>query len=621
MLVSVLDSGAEMLQSLRIETRENSLLGFQNDHCYTSLTSPRQTQPQRSESFATFDEPVIEISHTPPPKPVPSSKKITILEQKIIPKGKKLHINPPESPVILKGNEALSKPLPVSKSKEIKEIERELKKAQESSEESTESSSSGESIPDRDSDSDYTDRREPSSAKVKKPRAKARILQPAMLSKSRRADSKVSKPKLTQHIVKKEMKESKNLPRVLSLPKENKNLQKGSIQAETDDSLVDLESLLPTSKIAVSSAPAPEFNKVVVKQAKLVKKEKKAPAHPALLTDMTALFSTPDVIRRISTDNKTPGKPEKEGLPSDKLTSGTAKSQEANDGKTDVSKKPLHQTRLVLVKSNDAMKKEKSLSTIEKPSKGYDLIPHLDDASLAQILQDTTGISSNAVKTIVTTPTSMASPGLAGPLSPTLDLLGGLPPEEDLTEDLLMHVAQLVESSENLQEVIDKQVLGKVDTVPTKTIQSPFQQAHASNLYAQTLSKNVQKNVLPRKEPIEIVRRDGRVITLPPIEAPATRSSKRKSQVTSDIPVQTPEVSSPMVSAPVPMETVTPEPPVMTPSVSRQYVNKKLIPKRQEIQVKQSPAVEKLSAESQESWNSEDDPYRYDKEYFLEYIT
>jgi hypothetical protein len=36
-----------------------------------------------------------------------------------------------------------------------------------------------------------------------------------------------------------------------------------------------------------------------------------------------------------------------------------------------------------------------------------------------------------------------------------------------------------------------------------------------------------------RKDPIKIVRSDGRVITLPPIEAPATRASKRRAQNTS----------------------------------------------------------------------------------------
>lgn len=604
-----------MLQSLRIETRENSLLGFQNDHCYTPLTSPSQVVPQRNESYTTFDEPIIEISHTPPPKPVPSAKKITILEQKIIPKGKKLHINTPESPVILKGNEALSKPLPVKTPREIKEIEKELKQAQESSEESTESSSSGESILDRDSDSDYTDRREPSSTKSKKPKAKARILQPASLPKSRRAEAKVSKSKLTQQIVKREIKENKNQAKLLLQPKENKTQiqPKAFHQPENDESSVDLESLLPTSKIAVNNPPAPEFNKVVVKQpSKAVKKEKKAPAHPALLTDMTALFSTPDVIRRISTDNKTPGKPEKDVFSGDKQSAGTSKSQEI-DGKAPDTKKQLHQTKLVLAKTYDGLKRDKNVNPIEKVSKGYDLIPHLDDASLAQILQDTTSISSNNVKNMIT-PTSMVSPGLVGPLSPTLDLLGGLPPEEDLSEDLLMHVAQLVESSENLQEVIDKQVLGKVDTVPTKTsLQSPFQQAHASNLYTQSVTKIVQKTVQPSKQPIEIVRRDGRVITLPPIEAPATRSSKRKSQVTSEVAVTTTEPPLPMVSAPVPIvqASVTPELQISQASVSKQYINKKLISKGQEAQFKQNPVVDKISAESQESWNSEDDPNRF----------
>lgn len=54
---------------------------------------------------------------------------------------------------------------------------------------------------------------------------------------------------------------------------------------------------------------------------------------------------------------------------------------------------------------------------------------------------------------------------------------------------------------------------------------------------------------------------------------------------------------------------VTPEP--IVHHISKQYTNKKLTNKKPEPLVK-AASVEKVAAESQESWNSEDDPNRYD---------
>lgn len=599
------DSGAEMLQSLRIETRENSLVGFQNDHCYTPLKSPSPGLPEKNDISKSYNESIIEISHTTPPKPLPSTKKITILEQQIIPKGKKIVIKPADSPIILKGNDVLNKPLPIIKQKEIKhkEVPVETLPKSEESNESSSVSSSGDSIPDRDSDSDYKDTKDRSgSLRLKKGKLKPRILK-AVPSKA----SKLEPKAITK------LKASRNIPR-----KENKEkVQQKQVQ-EKKELEVDLESLLPSSKISTNVILNNDLSKVVTKQSpKVVKKEKKTPAHvTALLSDMTSLFSTPDVIRRVSTDNKIPPKTptnEKEMLPSEKPTTAP-KVAETNDVKIAENKIELPEKPKPVTPKTYNIKPKEKVITAEKPAKAYDIIPQLDDVSLAQILQDTTSITTNSTKTqpIISSAGTMNSPNLAGPLSPTLDLLGGLQPEEEgLTEDFLMSVAQLVASSENLQEVIDKQVLGKVDSVSAKTPQtvqvaqiSPMAKAQtpaAAGLYSQT-PKTGQKPMPPRKDPIEIVRRDGRVITLPPIEAPATRASKRKSQM---------ETTSTVVEPPAP----TPQPPAVPATlesqvltVSKQYINKKLSNKK-EI-VAQTPAVDKISVESQESWNSEDDPNR-----------
>lgn len=596
-----------MLQSLRIETRENSLIGFQNDHCYTSLTSPSQEigtheKSNKSDTLTSYTDGVIEITQSSPvpissPKSVPSSKKITILEQQIIPKGKKILIKPTESPIILKGNDVLTKTLPViPKSKHVKPSEKiETIQKHDESPDTSSVSSSGESIPDRDSDSDYKDTKDKSctSFKVKKGKVKPRILK-CPVSKANKTEIKgTPKLKYGKNALKKEIKD-----KAISL----------KIMSEQKEDEFNMETLMPTSKVN-EIPPMKDISRVVVKQTpKPSKKEKKTPAHvTALLTDMSSLFSTPDVIRRVSTDNK--GPPKDLVGPENKKITGIVKLDV--DNKVAENPKSVEETdeksKTILTIHKPLIKqKEKVLNSTDKTTKTYESIPQLDEVSLAQILQDNTAPSVAKSQQAITTSTTMSSPGLVGPLSPTLDLLGSLsaiqPEEEGLTEDLLMHVAQLVESSENLQEVIDKQVLGKVDSVPAKPpVHSLFQQTQAEpNLYTQTLSKTVQKNITaPRKDPIEIVRRDGRVITLPPIEAPATRSSKRKSQleVTN---VESPTVTTPLISP-------TPEPQVLP--VPKQYVNKKPNPKKIEP-LPQANLIDKICAESQESWNSEDDPNR-----------
>ncbi|XP_063395302.1 protein piccolo [Cydia fagiglandana] len=610
------DSGAEMLQSLRIETRENSLIGFHNDHCYTSLTSPSQSLPQRTDSFASYDDPVIEITHTPPPKPVPSAKKITILEQQIIPKGRKIAINPQEG-IILKGNDVLTKPLPVlTKSKYATEPDKSTSSQPKSEEEneSSSASSSADAISDRDSDSDYKDTKDRSGPpKLRKTKLKPRILKSAQAAKAKVSPKVAARLKSNKSLVKREIKEkiiSKSVP-------EKKQI--------SSDNVLQKESPVAVPKLNLSGH---ELSRVVVKPSlKPIKKEKKTPAHvSALLTDMTSLFSTPDVIRRVSTENKPPTIGEKEQVVGVKKPD-PAKPQEGEEKPSDVVKTlgAIDKAKSVVPQKTYSKQKDKAINPTDKVSKGYDLIPQIDDASLAQIFQDTPVTTLNKTQPTISTIHTMNSPSLAGPLSPTLDLLGALPSEEEgLSEDFLMHVAQLVESSENLQEVLDKQVLGKVDpgpaataaTAPAARPPTPQTPASRSLLYRQTPPKAV-KTLPPQKNPIEIVRRDGRVITLPPIEAPATRSSKRKSQMTSQeaAPAAAAEPAPP--PAPAPLAPAAAAPPALAPEpapapapASKAYVNKKLPAKKPDPAAPPPVVPDKIFTESQESWNSEDDPYR-----------
>lgn len=550
-----------MFHSLRIETRENSLIGFQNDHCYTAFTTPNLTAC-RSDSYAGFDEPIIEIKTPQLNQQVPVSKKITILEQQILPKGRKIPIQTNEA-VILKGNDIINKPLQNIKSKD-KHGSKESLHGDENVESSS-ISSSGDSVPDRDSDSDYKDSKDKTSPiKLKRSRNKPRILKTSKVVKAKHEfNTKILK---SNKVSKKEIKE--------------KLLQKNVLESKKIDS----PKIVP-HVTQISNEQRKETPKHI---PKLLKKEKKTPSHvTALLSDMTTLFSSPDVIRRVSTDAKTPSANRK---------STDAKIVENNDQKSNVA---VHVKEKI--KTTKLQGKNVSKDKTDKETKSFDTMPQIDDVSLAQILQDppsvkTQPINPNLIKETFST-ANTNSPGMAGPLSPTLDLLGSLQPEEEgLTEDILMHVAQLVESSENLQEVIDKQVLGKVDTGTIKP-NTQYQQAAVS--FTQTPPTKINK-------PIEIVRRDGRVITLPPIEAPATRASKRKSALNTEV-----------LPAPVPAPAPAPAPipvPTSVPVVTSKPVAKKVINKTEpalsaiEIPVE---ADNKISIDTEDSLNSEDDPNRY----------
>lgn len=129
-----------------------------------------------------------------------------------------------------------------------------------------------------------------------------------------------------------------------------------------------------------------------------------------------------------------------------------------------------------------------------------------------------------------------------------VDLLASLTnPEDGLTEDILQHVAKLVEEDKNLQEIIDKQVLGVTTTAvtmpikdvpiistpePTVTVKPVEKESPFVKLALQREAQRAaaQTPISRGKEPIKIIRSDGRVITLPPIEAPTTRGAKRRAE-------------------------------------------------------------------------------------------
>lgn len=111
----------------------------------------------------------------------------------------------------------------------------------------------------------------------------------------------------------------------------------------------------------------------------------------------------------------------------------------------------------------------------------------------------------------------------------------------------------------------------------------------------------------PQKDPIKVVR-NGRVITLPPIEAPTTRGAKRRAQ---GDPISTSPVSNKVVKA----ESKTPsvKDPDSKNSSRRSSLNKSdsgRNSRRQSMAAQGTVDEENEDGNSDASWNSEDDPDR-----------
>lgn len=204
---------------------------------------------------------------------------------------------------------------------------------------------------------------------------------------------------------------------------------------------------------------------------RLLKKEKRKETHMDLLfSDMSSLFSNPDKIKKIDTKGS-------EQVPqmSKSLKDGDV-SVHLNDFIDSIVENELEHPALI-VESQMVERLPSMVKNVEHPESD---------------LQD------NAL----------------------LETLGG-----SLPEDFLHTVAELAENKE-IQEIIDKQVLGvhigqqiAATTVTNQPISSkPIK-----------LIKNEKISISDaRKHPLKIMRNDGRVVTLPPIEMPTTRGAKKR---------------------------------------------------------------------------------------------
>lgn len=136
------------------------------------------------------------------------------------------------------------------------------------------------------------------------------------------------------------------------------------------------------------------------------------------------------------------------------------------------------------------------------------------------------------------------------------ELLDSIVNSDYMTDDLMQHVAKLVEDK-NLQEVIDQQMqdvnsitsctatpppqsqIQAISVVPKPIIvhstastpaKLPEEQKEIVNM-AKTSATGVALASMAKKKEIIIRRSDGRMITLPPMEAPTTRGAKRRAEI------------------------------------------------------------------------------------------
>ncbi len=203
-----------------------------------------------------------------------------------------------------------------------------------------------------------------------------------------------------------------------------------------------------------------------------------------------------------------------------------------------------------------------------------------------------------------------------------------------LPDDLLQDVAKLVEDKK-IQEVIDKQVLEENATIPTviltplsasatkpdSTLKDPTQNEVPKSDKKIDLSKgNVSLSAtttpVQAKEPIKIVRSDGRVILLPPLEAPTTRAKRRALTQSFDSVAKSEPATSTPKSKPVPkaVEEVKEKEKARRSSTTKK-LPAEVQPKPKTI-VPESTTVEQPvdddydDEDSDGSYNAEDDPYR-----------
>ncbi|KFB50296.1 AGAP004866-PA-like protein [Anopheles sinensis] len=494
---------------------------------------------------------------------------------------------------------------------------------------------------------------------------------------------------------------------------------------------------LPKTQPKVETKPTPvtpTTPSVVSPVATTVPKKEKKPksnAHDtALLNDMSALFSTPDIIKKVSASKATtpttpsPGTTSVHPLAS--VTSGPPAMVKPTLVSTAVMKPvepkptPVPLAQAAIPPPNPAVEQRLDMinaivqedlgqpkvatplpavgSTLPSPSPVEipNIVKMLETSSSGGVVDGGGGgtLLNTAMIPEVKPMEQMAPTAPVVNLLPDASILEALNSNHDaLPDELLEHVAELAKNKE-LQEILDKQVLSVIGgtdgllgqssvpmggvlanlmpeqpavvmqqpttsiapTFPPVVQNVPIHSEPSAPLAPtdkdQTASAAAAAAATARKEAILVRRSDGRVITLPPIEAPATRSSKRRAQGGTPTGPTPSSVASPAVASGVdtaldsafvqtPKSSRQPRGSVHTPSTSRPETPGQTLvvddggtPGTGELVIDESKGkrntkvdsrVKRASSsnvaiaveaaqdddlESDESWNSEDDPDR-----------
>lgn len=577
---------------------------------------------------------------------------------------------------------------------------------------------------DRDSDLDFSVK--DSSAKVRKARLAAKrqnkaVVRGAAVPKKRHslgADGTNAQPSTDDVSKKKSTKSQKKIIRIVSSAATSTPIPKISSESTVPPSLtlVDPAWSSPVTStipkiVSVTIKPKPNGPVKVITPStiKLVQQRPPSIATPnhatvvltkhvkkpagnsesALFSDMSSLFSTPDIIKKVKEPTSSSSSTTNSNrvtnisvinLPPVTLTPIPLNSNNttySNHNKTlFMSLTPTTTRRpatlpasttirpAVKVPQNNALPNTIIFNNVHRAA----TIQQLPASTFQPIMTNNQIVHCqpplNSIQPVTTTIQNSSNQHIM-PFAPLLndaDLLDGLANvEETLSEDLMQHVAKLVEDK-NLQQVIDQQVLG-VHTVskpsvaqplpfatyldtksfvvsapttatpkPAATVQTP-PTTPAANLRAPPHIAVASK---PKPEPIKIVRSDGRVITLPPIEAPTTRGAKRRAQNQAPSSAASSPASASPATQPSPSQPSS-QPPTMTPDrrPSVAAARKSMTPKSKSTVVAlaatgktpigtanalmaapfNADEVIVLDDDDEEdgsdgSYNSEDDPYR-----------
>lgn len=313
----------------------------------------------------------------------------------------------------------------------------------------------------------------------------------------------------------------------------------------------------PRDQSADDATPSPAPKPKMVKQVKTITpKVAEKKSTDVLMGDMTSLFSSPDIIKKVGSG-----------------PSGSA----ALSTPVNVTATPVAVTHRLLNGSQPQFRKKINQIQVKLASEQDKQLDLIDSLVQEELKRDS--VSASIPATSSSSPASMSSSFISeNPYIPSImkmletsvpesatadsikvesssfeadqflpdELLEGLANDDCLTEDLLKDVAKLAEDK-NLQELIDQQVLA-IAKPPLVVVQQAVRRERPQKAAAPSAGSDPQVVINPPKphasvitatvttanskqEPIKIIRSGGRIITLPPIEAPTTRGAKRRAEI------------------------------------------------------------------------------------------